>query len=144
MEEIGIVKSVYDTLATVAIEKTSVCSACKSSDSCDLLDDKSTIEAVNAARATVGQLVVVDMKGFGYVKGTLFVYGLPALALLVGAIIGKHLNLPFLSGINVEVLSAATGFFFLLVTLVAVKLLTGRLDKKAEHTPIIIKIIEGG
>lgn len=144
MEERGIVKTVSRERATVAIERATACSECKSGGSCDLVDDESTIEAINLANAAVGQRVVIDMQGFSYIKGTMFVYGLPALALLAGAIIGKYIRFSFLPALGGEVLSATMGFFFLLVTLIIVKFVSARSEKKVEHTPIIIKIIEGG
>ncbi|MBF0457594.1 MAG: SoxR reducing system RseC family protein [Nitrospirae bacterium] len=148
MDEIGVVRSIDGVTATVIVEKRLSCEGCKENQSCGINsdgNDNQTIEisALNIAGAQVGQMVKVTAKSFTYVKGTLLVYGLPAVALLLGAVFGKYL----LAGIffktsNPETLSALAGFSAFVISFIILKIISRNLEKKTENTPIIEHIIE--
>lgn len=147
MDEIGVVSRIDGVTATVVVEKRRTCEGCKENQSCGIDsggDENQTIEisALNIAGAKVGQMVKVTAKSFTYVKGTLLVYGLPAAALLLGAVFGKYLLHSMFKASNPETLSAFSGFSAFLISFVILKIISRRLEKKTENTPIIEHIIE--
>ncbi|MBF0319810.1 MAG: SoxR reducing system RseC family protein [Nitrospirae bacterium] len=148
MEETGVVKSIDGVTATVLVQKTKTCEGCKESQSCGIAgngeDQSQTVEiaALNIAGARVGQTVRVVAKSYTYVKGTLLVYGLPAVALLLGAIAGKYMLADMFKSSNPEILSAFGGFSAFLVSFIILKLISRRLERKTENTPVIEHIIE--
>jgi sigma-E factor negative regulatory protein RseC len=148
MEETGIVKSIDGVNATVVVQKRKTCEGCKESQSCGIAgngeDQSQTVEitALNIVGAKVGQTVRVTAKSYTYVKGTLLVYGLPAMALLFGAIAGKYLLAGVFTASNPEMLSAFGGFSVLLVSFIILKFISRRFERKTENTPVIEHIIE--
>ncbi|MBF0554865.1 MAG: SoxR reducing system RseC family protein [Nitrospirae bacterium] len=147
MEEVGVVSRIDGVNATVVVEKRQACEGCKESQSCLITSDgneKQTVEiiALNIAGAKVGQQVRVTAKSYTYVKGTLLVYGLPAAALLIGAIAGKYLLAGVFKASNPETLSALAGFSAFVVSFIALKIISRNLERKTENTPVIEHIIE--
>ncbi|MCG6552879.1 MAG: SoxR reducing system RseC family protein [Candidatus Magnetominusculus sp. LBB02] len=147
MDEIGLVKRIDGVNATVVVEKRQTCEGCKENESCGITssdNETQTIEitALNIAGAKVGQMVKVTAKSFTYVKGAMLVYGLPAVALLLGAVFGKYLLHGAFPAVNPETLSAASGFSAFIISYIALKILSGNIEKKTENTPIVEQIIE--
>ena len=89
MEEIGTVKSTQGMFAKVSVPRKSVCEGCTAG-TCTPDEQAMEIEAINKAKAKAGQRVRVVVKTYTYLKGSILVYGIPALALIAGAIIGKE------------------------------------------------------
>jgi sigma-E factor negative regulatory protein RseC len=141
MEEIGVVKWAEGPKAVVMVKRQNACDACASGSSCKVTQSGAEIEAFNAVRAEAGDTVKISFKAFTYLKGTLLVYGVPALALVVGAIVGKEsLSASFLS-IDPDLVSAMAGFGFMIVSLIGVKLFIRQFEKKKELIPVIEEII---
>ena len=140
MEEIGTVKSVQGPIATVVVTKKSVCEKCTAG-TCSMGDEGAKIEALNEAGAAVGQKVLVELRGFTYLKGSMIVYGLPALALIVGVVLGKEFG-PRVSGLDPDVLSAIVGFGALGLSLVGVKMWSSRAEKETKYQPVIKEILD--
>jgi len=140
MEEIGTVKSVQGPIATVVVPRKSVCDQCTSG-TCHLADDGAKLEAINDVGAAVGQKVRVELRGFSYMGGSMIVYGLPALALIVGVVIGKELG-PRFSGIDSDLLSAIVGFGAFGLSLVGVKIWASRAEKETKYQPVITEILD--
>ncbi|GAB4408140.1 MAG: hypothetical protein OHK0032_03540 [Thermodesulfovibrionales bacterium] len=140
MEEIGVVKSINGIMARVSVERKSACDQCKAG--CKVTEEGAEIEAVNQAKAGIGQKVKVVMKPYSYLKGSILIYGLPALALIAGAIVGKE----FLSGsfkdIDPDILSAICGFGAFILSFVIVKLWSSRMERKIEYKPVIEEILQ--
>lgn len=142
MEETGIVKSIDGVIAKVLVSrKSSCCESCEK-DSCDIPENGIETEAINTAGAKVGQKVKVVMKSYTYLKGTLFIYGLPVFALITGAILGKIYLPVFINRPDSELLSAVGGFAAFLVSLLLVKLLMNDMNKRTEHKSVIEKIYD--
>ncbi len=142
MEETGIVKSIDGVIAKVLVSrKSSCCESCEK-DSCDIPENGIETEAINAAGAKVGQKVKVVMKSYTYLKGTLFIYGLPVFALITGAILGKIYLPVFINRLDSELLSAVGGFAAFLISLILVKLLMNGMNKRTEHKSVIEKIYD--
>lgn len=140
MEEIGVVKSVSGIMAVVAVEGKSACEQCKLG--CKITDSGAELEAFNQAGAAVGQRVRIGLKPYSYLKGSVIAYGLPAAALIVGAIVGKEFVSPILGALDPDLVSAIFGFGAFLLTFVIVKLWSGKVEKTMEYTPVIEEILE--
>ncbi|MFN3480160.1 MAG: SoxR reducing system RseC family protein [Thermodesulfovibrionales bacterium] len=142
MEETGIVKSLSGALAIVVVERKSACDQCKAG--CKVTDSGAEIEALNPVKAKIGQRVKVIMKPYTYLKGSIIIYGIPALALIIGAIIGKELLAsihPF-TGLDPDVVSAITGFGAFVLSFLVVKIWSMKIEKKIEYKPVIEEILE--
>lgn len=142
MEEIGVVKSITGSLAIVVVERKSACDQCKAG--CTVTDSGAEIEALNVAKAKIGQKVKVVMKPYTYLKGSIVIYGIPALALIIGAIIGKEFlsSLYPFKGLDPDIVSAIGGFGAFIISFLIVKLWSRRFERKVEYKPIIQEILE--
>jgi sigma-E factor negative regulatory protein RseC len=143
MMSVGVVRSVNGRMAKVFMEVGAGCCDHCEKEACDIDARGVETEAVNSIDAKVGQKVRVDMQTFTYLKGVMVLYVLPVLALLFGAIAGRVYLPAYFHGTGPDILSAAGGFLSFLASLVLVKLLSGRMEKKTEHKPVIQSIIEG-
>lgn len=100
------------------------------------------IEALNHVNARVGQKVKIVMKTYTYLKGSIVVYGIPALALITGAILGKEVFSNYFREMDPDILSAVFGFGAFVISFLFIKLWGGRMGKKIESKPVIEEIIE--
>lgn len=140
MDEIGTVKRLDGLLAIVNVEKKSACGSCKAG--CKVSETGAEIEALNKADAAVGQMVRVVMQPYLYLKGSILVYGLPAFALIAGAVIGKEYFSGFFKNLDPDIVSAISGFSAFILSFAVVKLLSSRMEKKTEYKPVIVEIIK--
>jgi sigma-E factor negative regulatory protein RseC len=140
MNETGIVKSINGTTAVVSVGRKSACEQCAAG--CKITDGGAEIEAVNRAKARVGQKVRVEIKPYAYLRGSVIVYGLPALALVIGAVAGKEFFSRFFPSLDPDIVSAIFGFGFFIASFLMVKFWSMRIDKRIEHRPVIEEIIE--
>jgi len=140
IEEIGVVKSVEGMLAVVDVPKKTACEGCTMG-ACRPEDRNMEIEALNEAGAEVGQKVRVAIKSSAYMKGTMVVYGLPAVCLVLGAVFGKEVMGGIFPGADPDLLSAAFGFGAFVLSFVIVKIWTAGVVKKAESRPVIEEIL---
>ncbi len=141
MEEIGVVKSIDGVFAKILVERKSACDKC-SEGVCHVSDRGAVIEALNPVKAREGQKVRVVFKPYTYLKGTILVYGLPALALIIGAVLGKEVLSRFFSAVDPDLLSAIGGFGLFAVVLAAVRIFTARMERKPEYKPVVEEILE--
>lgn len=140
MDEIGIVKNVSGAFATVSVEKKSACEQCAAG--CKITGSGAEIEAVNRVKAKVGQKVRVELTPYAYLKGSIIVYGLPALALVIGAVVGKEVFSGFFPAMDPDIVSAIFGFGAFIISVVFIKFWSMRTEKKTEHKPVIEEILE--
>ena len=96
--------------------------------------------AFNKAGAEVGQKVKVLVHSYTYLKGTAIIYGMPALALVLGAVFGKEVMAGFF-GTDADVLSAIFGFSFLVLSFVVVKIWSNHRTETAGSSPVIEEIL---
>ncbi len=141
MEEIGIVKQVVGAKALVAVQKQSACDKCAAGSICKALGDSAEIEAVNDAHARVGDTVRILFKPYTYLKGTLLIYGLPALSLVIGAVVGREYVSKLFIGADPDIVSALCGFGLMVSTFVVVRIVTKRYEGRKEVMPVIEEII---
>ncbi len=143
MEEIGVVKSIEGVTAVVVVAKRSVCQQCRQG-TCHLTEEGAEINAINTVRAEVGQRVRVVLKPYTYLKGTLIVYGLPALSLVIGAVLGKEVFAGYMKDIEPDLVSAIFAFSAFGISFLAVKLWSMRAEGKVEYKPVIEEILKEG
>jgi sigma-E factor negative regulatory protein RseC len=141
VEEVGVITSTDSISATVSVPRKSACDGC-SLKTCKSQDQIMVIEALNPLNAHVGQRVRVVMKPYTYLKGSMLVYGIPALALILGAVLGKEVFSTFFSRYDPDMVSAATGFIAFLLSFFFVKLWCSSEEKKIDVKPIIEEILE--
>ena len=141
MEEIGTVQKTEGILAEVLVERRSICDKCTEG-KCILTEGGAVIEAVNEAKAEVGQRVRVVFRPYSYLKGSIIIYGIPALALIIGAVFGKEVLSRIVGNFDPDLLSAISGFGLFIIAFVLVRLITSRMERKTEYKPVIEEIIQ--
>ena len=140
MEEIGVIEHVEGFNATVAVPKKSACDGC-SLKTCRPSGESMTIEALNPIHAQVGQKVIITMKSNTYLRGSLIVYGIPALALVIGAVIGREVLSAFFVSHDPDTISAISGFAACVLSFFSVKIWSGRGNRKITDKPVIQEIL---
>jgi sigma-E factor negative regulatory protein RseC len=140
MEEQGVVKSIEGVYATVLVARKSACDQCKAG-TCHVSGEGAEIEALNKAQAQVGQTVRVVMQPYTYLKGSLMVYGMPALGLILGAVLGKEYLSPYFPGRDPDGVSAVAAFAAFALCLLLVKIWSARAEKKVELKPVIEEVV---
>jgi sigma-E factor negative regulatory protein RseC len=141
VEEIGFIKGVEGMMAVVSLPKKSACEGC-SLGVCKADEKYMEVRALNPLNARAGQKVRVVMKSYTYLKGSLIVYGIPALALIAGAVLGKEVFSPLLSESDPDIVSAITGFAAFMLSFVGIKVWSSRAEKKTEMRPVIEEILD--
>jgi|SRR5271157_5482338 len=145
MEEIGVVKEINGIKALIIVPKQDSCKSCPGTSLCETLGTgEAVMEAYNHVGARIGDTVRVGFKSSNYLKGTIIVYGLPALMLITGAVLGKEYLSPFFPTADPDLVSAATGFGLFAVTFLILKLCSKMFADKKEYMPIIEEIINRG
>lgn len=140
IEETGTVISVEGLHARVSVAKKSSCQGCTSG-TCTAGDQTMEIEAINKAGATAGQKVKVIVQTSAYIKGSMVVYGFPALMLVLGAVIGKEVMPRFFTSLDADSLSAIFGFSFLIASFILVKLWSDARTRKTSTAAIVEEIL---
>lgn len=140
MEEIGVVKSIEGVYARVAVKKKSMCEHCTAG-TCHLTEEGAEIEALNEARAQVGNRVRVVLRAYSYLKGSLILYGLPALALIVGAVAGKEYFSRFFRGMDPDSVAALFAFGLFALSFIVIRLWSARAERKTQYKPVIEEIL---
>jgi len=141
VEEIGVVTSVDGPEAKVNVPKKSACQGCTAG-VCMTGEQSMEIVAVNKAGAKVGQKVKVNIRSSVYMQSALIVYGIPSVALVLGAVFGKEVMSGFFRGTDPDVLSAVFGFGFLGLSFLVVKIWANRKTGKTESGPVIEEILD--
>jgi sigma-E factor negative regulatory protein RseC len=141
LEEIGTVIGIEGPYARVSIPKKSACEGCTAG-TCAMGDQSMEIEALNKAGAVVGQKVRVMVHTHMYMKGSMIIYGIPAVSLVAGAVFGKEIAAQFFPTKDADVLAALFGFSFLLASFILIKLWAGKQEKKTGSTPVVEELLD--
>ena len=141
VEEVGVVTSVDGPEATVNVPKKSACEGCTAG-ICVTGEQSMEIVALNKAGAKVGQKVKISVRSYVYMTSAMIIYGVPALALILGAVFGKEVMSGFFGGTDPDVLSAIFGFGFLGLSFLFVKIWSNRKTTKPESGPVIEEILD--
>jgi sigma-E factor negative regulatory protein RseC len=140
IEEIGIVTSTEGRTAHVNVPKKSTCEGCTAG-TCTTGEQSMEIIAFNKAGAETGQKVKVLIHSSAYMKGAIIVYGIPALALVAGAVFGKEFMPELFIGADPDILSAIFGFGFMGLSFAGVKIWSNLKADKTESGPVIEEIL---
>ncbi len=143
MEETGVVKEVIGPKAIVTVQRQSGCDSCPGGSVCKMMGNEAEIEAVNEAKAGVGDTVRLAFKSYTYLKGTVFIYGIPSIMLIIGAVIGKEYLSKLLPNMDPDIVSAMGGFGLFALSFLFMKFWTKRYEGKKEYMPVIIKVLSG-
>lgn len=141
IEEIGIVSQVHGATAKVRVQKRGTCDGCMASDMCKSSEDGMEIEAMNPVNAVKGQTVKVFIKPQVYLKGTIYIYGIPLAAFMAGVVLGKNIGEAYFSDLNTDLVSAGAGFALLALSFFIVRIWGKRAETKAEYKPVIEEIV---
>ncbi len=141
VEEVGVIKSIEGLLAKVSVPLKSACEGC-SLGTCKPEEQSMEIEALNPVKARVGQKVKIVMKPYTYLRGSMIVYGVPALALILGAVLGKEIFSYYFKELDPDTVSAIFGFGALAISFLSIKLWSNKAGKKVELKPVIEEILE--
>jgi len=142
VEETGVVKEIIGSNAIVIVQRQDGCKSCPGGSVCkNIGGEESAVEAVNEANALPGDTVRIVFKQFSYVKGTVLVYGMPALMLILGAIIGKGYISKMLPGMEPDLVSVISGFGLFIFSFIMMKFILKRYEGKKEYMPVISEIV---
>jgi sigma-E factor negative regulatory protein RseC len=131
VEEIGIIEREDGLNATVSVLKRNACDG-----------QRMTIEALNPVRARVGQKVKISIKSDTYLRSSVIVYGIPAIALVAGAVLGREVIGAHLTVHNPDNISAISGFTACILSFFAVRIWSRMVDKGNTTKPVIEEILE--
>lgn len=141
VEEVGVVKSIKGPTAVVCIPKKNACEGC-SLKMCRPDEQYMEMEAFNSAEARVGHKVRVVMKPYSYLKSSVIVYGIPALALFIGAVLGKEVFSHYLKMFDSDTVSAIFAFGAFVASFLFIRIWSAKYATKSNITPVIEEIIE--
>ncbi len=145
IEETGRLVSCDGAYAWVETQRKSACGSCPVNKGCGtnalskMYGDKfSRVKALNRIEAKVGEIVVLGLAEEALVRGSMMMYGVPLLGLIVGGVVGAALA-EALALTNVDVLSALLGIVGLVVGFYIVSLFNRRVAKDERYQPVILR-----
>ncbi len=138
IEDIGKVVRVEGDNAFVEVERTSACAQCGLQEVEELVAGRPVFMALNTAKAAVGEMVRVRVQSVAYLKASAFIYGIPILFLIIGAVLGFYLAGKF--GVSSDAMSAVLGMAGLIVGILILFLFRRRGTRK-EYIPVIVEVV---
>lgn len=140
IEDIGKVIRVSGDKAFIEVERSSACAQCGLQEVEEIAaGGKVIFEAINLARANIGDRVKVRVESLAYMKASAFIYGIPVLLLIIGAMLGVYLAEKLnKSSENMSVLFGICG---LIIGIVVLFLFRKRGARK-EYLPVIVEVLK--
>ena len=139
IEDIGIVRKITGDKAFVEVERTSACAQCGLQEAEELATGgKVVFEAFNMINATVGDRVRVQVQTGTYIKASAYIYGIPVLLLIIGAIFGAYLAEKLNK--SSDAMSALFSICGLIIGILFLFLFRKRGTKK-EYMPVIVEVM---
>src|SRR4030043_8994 len=140
IEDIGKVVQVIDDKAYVEVERSSACAQCGLQEAEELaIGGKVVFEAYNLAGAKSGDRVKVQVRTGAYMRASLYIYGIPVLFLIIGAIAGAYAATILRK--SSDTMSALFAMGGLVVGFIILFLLRKR-SNKAEYMPVVVEVIQ--
>jgi len=96
------------------------------------------VDAINGAGARKGDRILLHFETGSLLKACFLLYILPVIFLLAGAALGHWLALK--TGSNTSLLSAVSGFLWLILSFVLIRSRANKLGETDAYKPKIIKI----
>lgn len=145
IEEQGEVMEVKGGAALVKAQRTTSCESCISKDLCrSVTETDMLVEAENPAGARVGDKVIFTVGAATLLKAGVLFYLLPLLGFIFGVVLGQltaETLAPFTPGWDPDLISAALGFFFLVLTLLGLRVYGRRAETNRRMRPRIVKVV---
>jgi len=140
IEDIGKVVKIDSDKAYVEVERSSACASCGLQEAEELAaGGKVVFGAYNIAEATIGDRVRVQVRTGVYVKASLYMYGIPVLFLVIGAIAGAYAAAILKR--SSDTMSALFAMGGLVVGFIVVFLFRKR-GNKTEYMPVVVEVIQ--
>jgi sigma-E factor negative regulatory protein RseC len=139
IEDIGRVVRVADDKAFIEVERSSACASCGLQEAEELATGgKVVFEAYNMAEATIGDRVRVQVRTGAFTKASLYIYGIPVLFLVIGAITGAYAAT--ILNRSSDTMSALFAIGGLVVGFIILFLLR-KSSNKTEYMPVIVEVM---
>ena len=140
IEDIGRVVKVDSDKAYVEVERSSACAQCGLQEAEELATGgKVVFEAYNMAEATIGDRVRVQVRTGAYTKASLYIYGIPVLFLVIGAIAGAYAaTILKRSSDTMSALFAMGGLVLGFIILFLLR----KSSNKTEYMPVVVEVMQ--
>jgi sigma-E factor negative regulatory protein RseC len=140
IEDIGRVVKINGDQAFIEVERSSACASCGLQEAEELAaGGKVVFEAYNMAAANIGDRVRVQVRTGAYTKASLYVYGIPVLFLVIGAVAGTYTAMILKR--SSDTMSALFAIGGLVVGFIVVFLFRKR-GNKTEYMPVVVEVIQ--
>ncbi len=140
IEEEGIVAEIQGSSAKVEILKKSACEKCSAAGVCHP-GDQELMEADNPLGAIKGQRVMVVVAPQLYLKASIILYGIPMVAMVSGAILGKNAAIAYVGEANSDLWAFIVGMTCLAISFYFIRLYNNKVEKTREYKPVIVAIL---
>ncbi len=140
IEEEGTVAEVEGGIAKVAVLKKSACEQCAASGVCHP-GDQEYLEAANPLGAKKGQRVKVVLAPQIYLKASIILYGIPMVALVAGAIIGKNIAIRYAGEPNSDLWAFIAGMACMVISFLFIRSYNKKVEKTQKYKPMIVEIL---
>lgn len=140
IEDIGKIVKIDGDKAYVAVERSSACASCGLQEAEELATGgKVVFEAYNMAEANIGDRVRVQVRTGAYTRASLYIYGIPVLFLVIGAVAGAYAATILKR--SPDTMSALFSMGGLVVGFIVLFLLRKRSNKQ-EYMPVVAEVIQ--
>ena len=142
IEEEGVVVSVRGNMARVRTQRSATCESCGGISFCELESQgRAEVEALNPVNARVGDRVRIAIRPQVFLRGSMLLYGVPLMALLVGAILGKLLAQIWLPGDDPDLWALGFALLSLAGAYGFMRRYNERLRRDAAYRPVVTEIL---
>jgi sigma-E factor negative regulatory protein RseC len=139
IEDIGRVVKILGDQAFIEVEHTSACAECGLQEAEEMATGgKVVFEAFNMIQTKVGDRVRVRVQTAAYMKATIYVYGIPVLLLVIGAVFGVYIAGPLKR--SSDAMSAMFGIVGLLLGIFILFLLRKKGNAK-KYIPVVVEVL---
>jgi sigma-E factor negative regulatory protein RseC len=140
IEDIGRIVKIDGNQAFVEVERSSACASCGLQEAEELAaGGKVVFEAYNMAGAGIGDRVKVQVRTGAYTKASLYIYGIPVLFLMIGAVAGAYAATILKR--SSDTMSGLFAMGGLVVGFIVVFLFRKR-GNKTEYMPVVVEVIQ--
>jgi sigma-E factor negative regulatory protein RseC len=144
MQETGLVTGIKENgFASVRAVRGKLCGSCACQEACQAQGGRTErqIVAINRVGAKVGDWVLISVGSGSFLKISSIVYLLPILALVGGSYVGEKYSAKIWPAGNPETVSILTGLLCVGISLMVIRLLSGRLSQNQKNYPAIEKVL---
>ena len=133
MEQLCQTGRVIETRGSIAIVRFARSDACGHCNACfHFGSNEADIEIENACRATVGDIVAIELHSGSMFKASAIAYGIPLIGLIAGAMLGSRIG---------DIYAAVGGILLCGATFFILKGLNPRFARMGEFKPRMIDIV---